>query len=365
VAEPKRIGILTGGGDCPGLNAAIRAVAKTAMIDQGWTVFGIEDGYAGFVEGRGRTLQYIDVSGILARGGTILGTSNRANPFAWRDPYSDGPPEDKSDLAVENFERWNLDALVCIGGDGSLTIANGLSEKGIPVVGVPKTIDNDLMETDLTFGFDSAVANAVDAIDKIHTTAQSHHRVMMVETMGRTVGWLALTAGLASGADVILVPEIEYDLEVVARKVLERSHRGQRFSIVVVAEGIGIHQSGRYNGGRTRVGGVSHEVACWMRETTGLETRVAILGHLQRGGIPTAFDRVLATRFGAEAVRLVAEGRFGRMASLRGSRVESVPIVDAIRRPKSVPLDSPLIHVARSVGTCFGDHVEGIQCASN
>ncbi len=362
----KRIGILTGGGDCPGLNAVIRAVAKPAMNDWNATVIGIEDGFEGLVEGRARELTNQDVSGIINLGGTILGTSNKGDPWHYPVMRADGGLTimDASERALGHYREWGLDALVTVGGDGTMHIAARMMELGARVIGVPKTIDNDLAATDVTFGFDSAVAVATEAIDRLHTTASSHHRVMVMEVMGRYAGWIALTAGVAGGADVILLPEIPFTWEAVCRKVVERSRRGKRFSIVCVAEGAKCPDVGevvrRYDPSRTdakQLGGVGDLVAREIGARTSLETRVTVLGHLVRGGSPTAFDRVLATRFGAFAARLAGEGRFGMMAALRGTEIIAVPIRDAIERLKLVSPNHGLIMAARSVGTSFGDEV--------
>ena len=362
-SAPERIGILTGGGDCPGINAVIRAVSKTAMVKYGLEVVGFKDGFWGLIHNQCRTLSYDDVSGILTLGGTILGTSNRANPFR---EAREGPEgmvfEDVSDRVMEHFQNNLLRALVVIGGDGSLSIAQGLFEKGMPVVGVPKTIDNDLSGTDVTFGFATAVANATEAIDKIHTTAQSHHRVMVVETMGRYAGWIALAAGVASGGDVILIPEIPYDLDVIARRVEDRSRRGKRFSIAVVAEGAKPRGGGvvvdrvvEESTDPWRLGGVGRKLALDLEKKTGLECRVTVLGHVQRGGSPVAADRILATQFGCAAADLAAAGEFGKMVALKGNQVVSVEIAGAVARQKLVPSDHPLITANKALGVCFGD----------
>ena len=358
----KRIAVLTGGGDCPGLNAVIRAVAKKAILTQDMEIIGIEDGYLGLIENRCRALSYQDVSGILTLGGTILGTSNTANPY--RHAVREGKEpvfRDVSAAAIGNLKKLGVVCLVCIGGDGTLAIAHRLQEDGVNVVGVPKTIDNDLRGTDVTFGFDSAVTVATEGIDRIHTTAQSHHRVMIVEVMGRTAGWLALHSGLAGGGDVILIPEIPYDIEVVAERVRERAQKGKRFSIIVVSEGA------KPKGGEMvvervvtdshdpiRLGGVGAKLARDIEDACGLTTRYTILGHLQRGGTPTAFDRTLATRFGHHAMELVAAGRTGRMVCLKGQDITSVPIARAVATLKTVPPNHPLIKTARAVGTSFG-----------
>jgi len=361
-ASIRRIGILTGGGDCPGLNAVIRAVAKTAMNVHGIEVFGIRDAFRGFVEGDGYPLHYHDVSGILTQGGTILGTSNKHNPF--RFPVERGGKgvfRDMTRALLANARKWKLDACVLIGGDGTMNIGTRLARLGLPIVGVPKTIDNDLAETDVTFGYDTAVACVTDAIDRIHSTAMSHHRVMVIETMGRYAGWIALKAGVAGGGDIILIPEIPYDLRKVVRKVAERSRTGRRFSIVVVAEGarprkgaMTVERVLTDSHDPIRLGGVGAKVAQEIEQASGLEARYTILGHLQRGGTPTAYDRALATRFGHHAMELVAAGRFGRMVCLKGERVTSVPVARAVAKLKLVPRSHPLIKAAQALGVSFG-----------
>ncbi|NOZ20979.1 MAG: ATP-dependent 6-phosphofructokinase [Planctomycetes bacterium] len=358
-----RIGILTGGGDCPGLNAALRGVAKAAMNEYGMEVVGIFDGYQGLIKLHARKLKSTDVSGILTLGGTILGTSNRANPFANIEKHGGKLVKiDRSEHVLKNCKKLGLDALVAIGGDGTLSIANELGKRGVNVVGVPKTIDNDLCETDLTFGFDSAVQIATDGIDRLHTTAQSHHRVMVIELMGRNAGWLTLHAGVAGGADVILIPEIPYGIDCVAACCTRRSKVGKRFTIIAVSEGA------KPKGGKqvvkrmvetsfdpVRLGGVGRVVADQIEAMSGIESRAVVLGHLQRGGSPTAFDRVLATRFGTEAARLVATGRFRRMVCLKGADITSVPIEKAVVKQRLVPRSHEVIRAARAVGTSFGD----------
>ena len=366
MAEEKiqRLGILTGGGDCPGLNAVIRAVAKTAMNDYDASVIGIEDGFEGFVCGHMRELENRDVSGIVNLGGTILGTSNKGDPWHFPEEQADGKIGivDASHHVVKNYKRWGLDALIAIGGDGTMNICSKLMGLGLNIVGVPKTIDNDLMATDYTFGFDTAVSVATEALDRLHTTASAHHRVMVTEVMGRYAGWIALTAGLAGGADIILIPEIPFSWESICRKVLERSTRGKRFSLVCVAEGAKCPDGGEvvksFDVKRTdakQLGGVGEFVARNITEKTELETRVTVLGHLLRGGSPTAFDRVLATKFGHLACKLAAEGQFGRMAALQGAEVVPVLIKDAIAKLKLVPPNHAMIVAARSLGTAFGD----------
>ena len=358
-----RLGVLTGGGDCPGLNAVIRAVAKSAMNLGEATVYGIQDAYVGLVEGRAVRLQNQDVSGILTQGGTILGSNNRDNPFETR-VMRDGQTviEDRSDRGVAFYRELGLDALVVIGGDGTMRCAAAFAEKGLMIVGVPKTIDNDLRGTDRTFGFDSAVQTVTEALDKVHTTAMSHHRVMIVEVMGRTAGWIALHGGVAGGGDVILMPEIPFDYQRVCDAVQYRSRRGKKFSIVVVAEGAQtiegdtVYQQTR-DAERQRLGGIGHMVAREIVERTGLDTRVVVLGHLQRGGTPTALDRVLSTRFGHHAFDLVAERRYNRMVCLRGDDIADVALADVAGPPRTVPVDHPLIHAAVAVGTEFGAEV--------
>lgn len=359
----KRIGILTGGGDCPGLNAVIRSVAKTAMMEYGATVVGVEDGFEGLVQGRMRELGNADVSGIINLGGTILGTSNKGDP--WHFPVEENGGtviRDYSGQALAHYRSWGLDGLVTVGGDGTMNIAHRLAGLGANVVGVPKTIDNDLASTDLTFGHDTAVSVATEAIDRLHTTASAHHRAMVIEVMGRYAGWIALTAGMAGGADIILIPEIPFTWEAVFRKVVDRSRHGKRFSIVCVAEGAKCPDVGEVvralDVKRTdakQLGGVGDLVARRIAEGTGIETRTTVLGHLLRGGSPTPFDRALATRFGVLAAHLACRGEYGVMVALRGAAVESVPIVDAIARLKLVPPDHEYVRAARSVGTAFGD----------
>jgi 6-phosphofructokinase 1 len=360
----QRIGILTGGGDCPGLNAVIRAVTKTAIHEHGMEVFGIEDGYEGLIEKRGRFLSSDDVSGILTHGGTILGTSNTANPFCV--PVTRGRKiifEDQSNVARRHFREWDLDALIAIGGEGTLGIAWKLFKKGIPLVGIPKTIDNDLTGTDFTFGFDSAVSIATEAIDRLHTTAASHHRVMILEVMGRHAGWIALYAGAAGGADIILIPEIPFHMKVVCEEVKRRAGRGKRFSIIVVAEGAHaegnlprIRRKDRKNPYPEKLGGISEFIAYRIEKMTGIETRGAVLGHIQRGGSPTSFDRNLGTLFGTHAVEILRKGLFGHMVCLKGQDILSIPLKGAIQHLKMVPGNHSLIKAARSVGTSFGDY---------
>jgi 6-phosphofructokinase 1 len=359
----RRVGLLTGGGDCPGLNAVIRAAARTAFR-RGWEVWGIEDGFDGLLRRDVHRLTGRDVRGILQLGGTILGTTNRHNPFQY--PVRNGTTVvavDRSDRVLRNFKALGLDALIAIGGDGTLDIAERLFRRGLPVVGVPKTIDNDIASTVVTFGFDTAVTTATDALDKLHTTAESHKRVMVVEVMGRYAGWIGLHSGIAGGADVILIPEIPFDVERVCDVVLARERQGSEFSIVVVAEGALARRGRRMLrerkevGREPRLGGIGEWLAVQIARRTGKETRSLVLGHLQRGGQPTSFDRLLGTRFGAAAVRLVAERQFGTMVALDPPRVLAVPLAEAVGqgRMKKVPLDSDILQSARAMGIGFGD----------
>lgn len=360
MGDSKRIGVLTGGGDAPGLNAVIRAVVRTANLVYGWSVIGIEDGFEGLLgETKTRPLNYDDVRGLLVRGGSILGCSNRGH-FAVR--AADGRPvknEPAYREAVENIKRLGLDALIVIGGDGSHAIAHEFSLMGVPIVGVPKTIDNDLWGTDLTFGFNTAISVATEAIDRLHTTAESHDRVFLIEVMGRDAGWIALESGVAGGADVILIPEIPFHIEKVAAKVSERELQGRHFSIVVVAEGarpVGGSKVYQDEGGadrQARLGGIAHKVAEDISRLTGKECRVMVLGHLQRGGAPTAFDRVLASCYGSAAVRAIAEGKAGHMIAWHCDKTTTVPIEEVVRQPKLVPRDYPLVRVARDLGICL------------
>jgi 6-phosphofructokinase 1 len=357
-----RIGILTGGGDCPALNAVIRAAVKTS-VGYGWDVVGIEEGFDGLVHCKTRPLGTSNVSGILHLGGTILGTTSAANPFEYPALAEGGAvvERDISGVVVDNFRKLELDAMIVIGGDGTLGIAQKFHEKGVPLVGVPKTIDNDIGGTIFTFGFDTAVNTGRDALDKLHTTAESHRRVFVVEVMGRHAGWIAVHSGIAGGADCILIPEIPFDIEKVAEAIMKRERQGKRFSIVVVAEGAfpkggtRIHQAAKQAGREQRLGGIGEQVAEAITSLTAKETRVVVLGHLQRGGPPSTFDRVLGTRFGAAAARLIRKGRYGRMVALIGSDVESVPIQDAISTKKNVPVDSDILESAREIGISFGD----------
>ena len=360
-----RIAINTGGGDAPGLNAVIRAVTLAARR-RDWQVFGIKRGYGGLLgdePGEGVVaLDESSVRGITHLGGTILGTTNRGNPFEWPVKTPHGPGAvDRSDELVAAFHAHGFDALVAVGGDGSLRIAQGLMAKGIPVVGVPKTIDNDLGATEVTFGFHTAVQTVTEALDKLHSTAESHERVMVVEVMGRTAGWIALQAGLAGTADVILIPEIPYDVARVCAKIEQRYTRGRRFAIVVAAEGARpaggdalVVQPGTA-GYAPRFGGVAERLCHELFEHSGHESRSLVLGHLQRGGSPSAFDRYIALRFGAAAVGLIEQRRFGDMVALHNDDITAVPIADAIAHIRCVPTDGDAVRTARELGVSFGD----------
>jgi len=355
-----RIGILTGGGDAPGLNAVIRAVVKTAT-NSGIECIGLEDSFDGLIEpGRSRVLTPRDVTGILRLGGTVLGTTNRGNPFKYPIETSDGT-RDYSDRVIEMFHKMGLGALVVIGGDGTLAIAHQFYCRGLPLVGVPKTIDNDIVGTTNCFGFDTAVAFATDAIDRLHTTAEAHKRIMVVEVMGRYAGWIALYAGVAGGADAILIPEIPFDLGIVAQRLLDRDRWGAKFSIVVVAEGA-LPKGGRrslleeaHEGYVERLGGIGAQVCEALAKATGKETRSVVLGHLQRGGAPTSFDRVLATRFGGKAVELVRKGEFGTMVAYDPPDIVARRLEDIVGKTKTVPPDLDLLLTAKSLGVAFGD----------
>jgi len=355
--EPLRVGVLTGGGDCPGLNAALRAVTKTLILQHDAEVVGIRDGYRGLVERNIQPLSYQDMGGILTQGGTILGASNKADPFN----YQPRGGADVSAQVVSTYQSLDLSALVAIGGDGTMSIAHGLTTLGVDVVGVPKTIDNDLVGTDRTFGFDTAVSIATEAIDRIHTTAQSHHRVMIIETMGRYAGWIALHAGVASGSDVILIPELEYDVDEVAQVCIERQQGGQRFTIIAIAEGAKprdgervVRESVDEPTEKVRLGGVGRTLQDQLEDRLESEIRTTILGHMQRGGTPTAYDRNLATAFGARAANLVAQERYGEMVALQDGSFTEVPLEEVANRTRTVPIDSPLISSAIDVGTSFG-----------
>lgn len=359
------LAVLTGGGDCPGLNAVIRAVVKTA-IHHGFQIYGISNGFHGLICNDMKLMSLADVSGILPRGGTILGTTNRDNPFqyaAGEDDKGNVIYEDKRDVVVRNLKDHGIGCLIVIGGDGSLKIAYDLHRFcGVDVVGVPKTIDNDLPCTERTFGFDTAMAMATEALDRLHTTAESHHRVMVLEVMGRYAGWIALHSGIAGGADVILIPEIPYDLDAVIRKIRQRQQNGKKFSIITVAEGakpIGgemtIARMVKDSFEPIRLGGVGEKLAREIEARTGIESRCTVLGYLQRGGSPTAYDRVLSTRYGAAAVEACLDGEYNVMVALQANAIVRVPIARAASQPHQVPVDSDIIRTGREVGISFGD----------
>jgi 6-phosphofructokinase 1 len=354
MSDIRCIAINTGGGDAPGLNAVIRAAVKTAFLKYKWKVIGIPDGFDGLIwPERSFELTLKHVSGILPRGGTILGTTNRGNPFNYKTCENGREViRDISGEVIANARKLGIDAVISIGGDGSQKIALDLFRKGMPVVGVPKTIDNDLSATELTFGFDSAVSTATDALDKIHTTAESHRRIMIVEVMGRDAGWIALHAGIAGGAHVILLPEIPFTVQKICDHVALREKHGKHFTIIVVAEGVQLPAEMKHMSRGVPVSQLIGDAVGLMAKK---EVRVSILGHMQRGGSPTPFDRVLGTRFGVAAVDLVAEGGFGRMVCLQQECIRSVPIAEAVGKMKGVDRSGGLVAAARSIGLCFGD----------
>jgi len=359
----RTIAILTGGGDCPGLNAVIRGVVRAAVFKRGWKVLGIADGFDGLVHDP--VIQILDmntVRGILPRGGTILGTSNRGNPFAYPQKQNgEVSLVDVSARVLTNFRQIGADSLIAVGGDGTLKIARRFNDLGMPVVGVPKTIDNDLCGTDVTFGYNSAVGVVTEALDRLHSTAESHNRVMVVEVMGRDAGWIALESGIAGSADVILIPEIPFDLERVCQAIVDRKNRGSRFSIVVVAEGAFpsggsriVQATAGENLGVERLGGMGRYVADEINRRLDIETRVVVLGHVQRGGSPSPFDRILGSRFGTKAVELVEQERFGQMVALRGRSVIAVPIEEAVGSLNLVDPDGELVGAAEDLGIMIG-----------
>ncbi len=362
----RKILLVTGGGDAPGLNAVTRAVVKHAILSHGWKVVGSLEAFNGVLDDPMRVLplDLASVRGLLVRGGTILGTSNTGGPFESIQRRPDGEIEivDRSDELIRRLSRTNFDAVISVGGDGSQRIAQKLFEKGLNIVGVPKTIDNDLHATEMSFGFQTAVATATDAIDKLHSTGESHDRVMILEVMGRNAGWIALSSGIAGGADTILIPEIPFDIKRVVEHIDMRRRRGHHFAIVVVAEGAFPRGGGTVTAQSSRpghpdpiLGGIGRFVAEAIESESKLDTRVCVLGHLQRGGIPAPMDRLLATRFGVAAIDLVAEGRFGEMVALRAGDIVGIPIRDAISHYRAVDLDDNLIRTARGLGICLGD----------
>jgi len=355
MSEIRCIAISTGGGDAPGLNAVIRAAVKAAILKYKWKVIGIPDGFDGLIwPEKSFELTLKQVSGILPRGGTILGTTNRGSPFKFK-AIEHGKEKvlDISDEVMANAKKLGIDAVITIGGDGSQTIAQELFQKGMKIVGVPKTIDNDLSATEVTFGFDTAMSTATDAVDKIHTTGESHHRVMIVEVMGRDAGWIGLNAGIAGGAHVILIPEIPFTIDAIAKHIAHRESYGKHFTIIVVAEGITLPSELKDN---RRLGAVAAVVGNAIAAVSHKEVRVSVLGHIQRGGSPTPFDRILGTRFGVAAVDLVAQGLFGKMVCLRNAKIEAVDIAEAIGKLKNVDPQGELVCAARAIGICFGDY---------
>ncbi len=347
------IGIATGGGDAPGLNAVIRAATRAAILKYKWKVIGIPDGFDGLIwPEKSFELTLKEVSGILPRGGTILGTTSRGNPFQYKTGENRGEVRDISDQVIANAGKLGIDAIISIGGDGSQKIGHELFLKGMKIVGVPKTIDNDLSATDVTFGFDTALHTVTDAIDKIHTTAASHHRVMVVEVMGRDCGWIALEAGIAGGAHIILMPEISFTLKRVCEQIGGRENVGRRFTIVVVAEGVKLPPELKENRRASPVGNLlGNAIATGANK----EVRISVLGHIQRGGSPSPFDRILATRFGVAAVDLIAAGGFGMMVALRGESIVSVDVAHVIGHLKSVDPQGEMVRTARAIGIGFGD----------
>jgi phosphofructokinase-like protein len=369
VSQRRKIGILTGGGDCPGLNAVIRGAVHRLLREYRIQPMGIEDAFNGLLESPNRLipLNLANVSGILSTGGTILGTTNHGDPFAFPVKQANGELqlEDIASKIKQNLDKHKIDGLICIGGDGTLSIAEKLMRlHGVPVVGVPKTIDNDVANTDWTFGHQTAVQTATNCIDMLHSTAESHDRIMVVEVMGRDTGHIAVAAGLAGGADIILIPELPFTWEPILQKIKRRKKYGRHFSIVVVAEGAKLNDGTTLTeelsvkeqlGRKAKLGGIGHWVAKKLSDAADLETRVTVLGHLQRGGSPTAFDRMLATAFGAKAADLAAQNQWGRMASLKTPQVVSIPLEAGIAHPREVEADSAWIEAARAVGICFGD----------
>lgn len=359
MSSVKRFGILTSGGDAPGLNTAIRGVCRTAMLQYGMQPVGIKNGYRGLIEGNFTPLCTDDISGILTHGGTILGTS-RDKPF--KNPE---PNPETGLLPIEaikkNYAEWNLDALVCIGGNGTNTTASQLAEEGLNVVGLPKTIDNDIVNTDITFGFHTALDVATEAVDRIHSTAHSHSRIMVVEVMGHKAGWLGLYSGVAGGADVILLPEIPYDIDSIASYIMKRRDAGKEFSIVVVAEGALSKEEALLpkkelkKKRKNMPYSIAYRVAHELEAATGLVSRVTVLGYLQRGGTPSPYDRVLATQFGVAAAHFLAEEKFGNLVAMQDNQIKSVPLREIAGKVKNIPLDHQMIKAGRDLGTCFGD----------
>ena len=366
MSEIKRIGVMTGGGDCPGLNPVIRAVTKTAILKYGLEVVGIKHGYRGLYLGGDEfvNLTLNNVTGIISKGGTILYSSNKDNLFdyTYEDENGNTCRGDVSDVGVKNLKEAGIDALIVIGGDGTLTSGRDFSRKGVKVIGVPKTIDNDLAATETTFGFDTAVSTAAEAIDRLRTTAESHNRIIVVEAMGRYAGFLALSSGVAGGADAIIIPEIEYDINKIADQIKENCARGKNFAIVVVAEGakpkggeVMVSRVVENSPDPIRLGGIGNHIAEQLEDLVGLEARATILGHVQRGGTPTANDRILSTRYGSAAVDLLMEGKFGNMVTLDGNTISYESLENVIGKNKAVDPNGELVNIAKGMGVSFGD----------
>jgi 6-phosphofructokinase 1 len=360
----KKICLLNGGGDCPGLNAVIRAATKTAILDYGWQIWGSEDSFDGFIQPKKMVpLTLSSTRGILSRGGTILGTTNRGNPFKYPVKNKNGQlkSQNYSQQIIKKFKELALDALIVVGGDGTLSIGHHFFQAGLPIIGVPKTIDNDLLATEVSFGFNTAVQTATEAIDKVHTTAASHNRVMIVEVMGRNAGWIALEAGISGGVDIILIPEIPFHIKKIGDKLKQRTKAGRLSSIIVVAEGAApfgkkpVYLKQKNTEAQPRLGGIGFAVGNMIQQHYKIDTRVVVLGHLQRGGSPTPFDRLLGTRFGMAAVKLVAQNSFGHMVSLQCGRIESVPIKKAIAHQRLIDPSGELVKTAKAIGISFGD----------
>lgn len=356
-----KVAILTGGGDCPGLNAVIRSITKSAVGKYGLEVIGFLDGYRGLVENRFVTLEMEDVTGIIDKGGTILGSSNKDNPFKYMEDKN-SKPKDMSKHCINVLRENDVDCLFVIGGDGTLTSGRDFSKMGMPVIGVPKTIDNDLNATDVTFGFNTAINTVTEAIDKLKTTSESHHRVAVVEIMGRYAGWLTLEAGIAGDASVILIPEIPYELDKICEEIVNREEEGKRYSIIAVSEGakpkggeMVVRKTLNYSPDSVRLGGIANKLAEEIEERLGVETRATVLGHIQRGGATSPYDRILSTRFGVKAMELAISGNFGKMVALMGNEVGYVSLEDAVGQLRTVPPDHELIRVARTMGISFGD----------
>lgn len=356
----KKIGVLTGGGDCPGLNAVLRAIVKTAINIYGYEVIGFKDGYEGLIFNRFEKLGLEDVSGLIDKGGTILGTTNSFDPFKMVIDYDGEKQErDMGDRMLDTLKMHETECLIVIGGTNTIATAHSLSEKGVKVIAVPKTIENDISGTDMSFGFMTAVNTATQALDKLHSTAESHHRVMILEVMGHHAGWVALESGIAGGADIILIPEIPYDINAVARSILKRKKSGKGFSIICVAEGCkplnSTHNNDEGYGDEVKHNGVGNRIANEIEKLTQLEARVTVLGYLQRGGEPSPFDRILTTRLGVEAVNLAAQGNYNKMVGISNQELSPVELNEIVGKERLVPVDGELVRIARNMGVSFGD----------